>query len=331
MAAEGRASRRSPSDGVHHEPDLRLSRLRHAAGLPSGPHVGRDRDLGVARHLESCPACQEALPSIRAEDAFVAAFCAQVHRPPPKNAVLDRLAGDLRGLLQCLPASAGEATPSADREATPAPAELSGPCTVTQPPGAGLARPTDSDAEDVCSLLAPPRQPDEMGRLGDYRVLKVLGSGGMGVVFLAEDTRLRRHVALKAMKPAVAASARRGASSLAEGAADRLHHPRPHRGRPPGRRGEGHAVAGDAAVAGREPGRPAEARGPAAAGGSAARIGRETAEGLAAVHERCLVHRDIKPANVWLETCPGSRGFSPLVPCQGARLRPGPLDDATRL
>ncbi len=159
-------------------------------------------------HLESCPACQEALPSIRAEDAFVAAFRAQAHRPPPKNAVLDRLAGDLRGLLQCLPASAGEATPSADREATPAPAELSGPCTVTQPPGARPARPTDSEAEDVCSLLAPPQQPDEMGRLGDYRVLKVLGSGGMGVVFLAEDIRLRRHVALKAMKPALAASAK---------------------------------------------------------------------------------------------------------------------------
>ena len=31
------------------------------------------------------------------------------------------------------------------------------------------------------------------------------------------------------------------------------------------------------------------------------RIGRETAEGLAAAHERGLIHRDIKPANLWLE------------------------------
>ena len=37
------------------------------------------------------------------------------------------------------------------------------------------------------------------------------------------------------------------------------------------------------------------------------RIGRETAEGLAAAHEHGLIHRDVKPANLWLETLPGGR------------------------
>src|SRR6185369_15058956 len=39
-----------------------------------------------------------------------------------------------------------------------------------------------------------------------YRVLKVLGAGGMGVVFRAEDPHLERLVALKAMLPSMASS-----------------------------------------------------------------------------------------------------------------------------
>ncbi len=42
--------------------------------------------------------------------------------------------------------------------------------------------------------------PDE--RLGDFRVLRQLGKGGMGVVFLAEQTSLGRLVALKVIRPA---------------------------------------------------------------------------------------------------------------------------------
>lgn len=54
------------------------------------------------------------------------------------------------------------------------------------------------------SFLAPAQQPDELGRLGSYRILQILGVGGMGIAFRAEDPALRRQVALKVMKPSVA-------------------------------------------------------------------------------------------------------------------------------
>src|SRR5579863_4659612 len=50
-------------------------------------------------------------------------------------------------------------------------------------------------------FLAPPQKPDELGRLGPYRILGVLGAGGMGIVFRAEDPVLRRQIALKVMIP----------------------------------------------------------------------------------------------------------------------------------
>src|SRR5262245_8209631 len=54
-------------------------------------------------------------------------------------------------------------------------------------------------------FLAPPQSADEIGRLGNYRVQKILGQGGMGLVLLAEDLALKRPVALKVMKKSQAA------------------------------------------------------------------------------------------------------------------------------
>src|SRR5206468_1500208 len=69
---------------------------------------------------------------------------------------------------------------------------------------AGSKAKAQVDPPKEFDFLAPPQSPGELGRLEHYRVLKVLGQGGMGIVFMAEDTKLHRIVALKVMLPAIA-------------------------------------------------------------------------------------------------------------------------------
>ena len=166
---------------------------------------------------------------------------------------------------------------------------------ATLPPPA----PTVGGAE-AFPFLAPPQAGDEMGRLGPYRVLRVLGAGGMGVVFEAEDPKLQRRVALKVMRPAGAQQAVFRERFLREArAAARLEHDHvvpiyqvdEDRGvlflAMPLLRGE---TLEDRLM--REPKPPSA---------DVLRIGREIAEGLEAAHSHGLIHRDVKPSNVWLE------------------------------
>jgi serine/threonine protein kinase len=156
-------------------------------------------------------------------------------------------------------------------------------------------------------FLGPPQRAGELGRLGQYGVLKVLGTGGMGIVLYAKDEGLDREVALKALKPSLAGDeeARQRFKREARTAAS-LHHDHivtiyqvdEDRGIP--------YLAMELLK-----GESLEDRLNRAGGrlplDEVLRIGRETAEGLAAAHERGLVHRDIKPDNLWLEEKPRGR------------------------
>jgi hypothetical protein len=160
-------------------------------------------------------------------------------------------------------------------------------------------------ADPAHPFLGPPGPAGELGRLGDVRVLRVLGEGGMGVVFEAEEPRPCRRVAVKVLKPALAADPEARARFVREAnALARVEHDRVV---PVYRVGEAGGVpylvmpllAGESLemFLRRDPRPPA---------GVVARVGREVAEGLAAVHAAGLVHRDVKPSNVWLKAPAGS-------------------------
>jgi eukaryotic-like serine/threonine-protein kinase len=165
------------------------------------------------------------------------------------------------------------------------------------------------DAWGLQTLLDPPQAEGELGWFAGYRVLRVLGAGGMGIVFDALDLRLQRHVALKLMKPQLAAQGEQRQRFLREArAAAAIEHPHIVALYQVGEHREIPFLAMQLLKGQSMDERIREgARLPLA---ECLRIGRETAEALAAAHQRGLIHRDIKPANIWLEA-PG--GWVKLV------------------
>ncbi len=165
-------------------------------------------------------------------------------------------------------------------------------------------------AADPLAMLAPARGPQEIGWLGHYRVLKVLGTGGMGVVLEAEDMQLKRRVALKMMKPAQAADAKSRQRFLreAQAAAGLDHDHIVHIYQVGEDRGYPYLAMQFLEGMSLEQRLKTDAK-PSLP--ETVRIGTQIALGLAAAHQRGLIHRDIKPANLWLETrSQGSGGRS---------------------
>jgi len=159
---------------------------------------------------------------------------------------------------------------------------------------------SEDDGTDAAPSFHPPTQPGDIGHLGRYRILKPLGKGGMGAVFLGFDDVLQRKIAIKVLTPRFASNKVARERFLRE-ARTAASVSSPHvvsiidvgedlgipyiameylQGIPLDRYLSTYSKLSLRQVL---------------------RIGQEVSRGLAAAHAAGLVHRDIKPANLWLE------------------------------
>ena len=147
-------------------------------------------------------------------------------------------------------------------------------------------------------------------KVGPYEILGRLGSGGMGLVFSAWDSRLQRDVAIKLLRDEFSAREMRERFLQEARAASGLSHPNictifdigEHFGDPymvmellRGETLRSRIFAGPM---------PAE---------DILKIGTEMADALAAAHARGIIHRDIKPANIFLVAKPSNRWQSKIL------------------
>jgi eukaryotic-like serine/threonine-protein kinase len=133
-------------------------------------------------------------------------------------------------------------------------------------------------------------------RFGNYEILSAIGAGGMGEVYRATDSRLKRQVAIKILPPAVAADPDRMARFQREAEVlASLNHP--HIAAVYGLEDAGGVTALVMEIVEGPTLADRIAQGPIPVD-EALPIARQIAEALEGAHEQGIIHRDLKPANI---------------------------------
>lgn len=240
-------------------------------------NISADQETILATHLRDCSSCRRKLDELTPKDVLPSERARRLvgkQRPPEDE--LMRIMEELRENTR--------------REEA---------VTTEMPTATGRA-PEASSSEISLDFLNPSDDPQSLGKLGNYVILGVIGSGGMGLVLKARDPGLERIVAIKVLKPELAANATARKRFVGEAqkaaAVTHDHVVTIH--------GVGEANGLPHIVMEYVVGVSLEERirrtGPLKVE-EILRIGMQAASGLAAAHAQGLVHRDVKPSNILLE------------------------------
>jgi WD40 repeat protein len=236
-------------------------------GLLDGS-IGDSDQAAIEAHLDQCRGCQQALEVLALGDGSLTATLLDQagHRTPePHSAYWFALKNAERALS-----------------------------------AVGSAPPRSSDIS--LAFLDPPEDGTYLGSLDNFKVVRVVGRGGMGVVLHATDTCLQRDVALKLLDPELSRDelartrfcreARAAASISHENvvAVHQVHHDED----------KDLPFLVMELISGESLEKKLERDGRLPLK-EIVHIGMQTAAGLAAAHEKGLIHRDIKPANILME------------------------------
>ena len=161
---------------------------------------------------------------------------------------------------------------------------------------------SSAGGEPSFDFLRPSDDPAYLGKLHHFEIARVIGRGGMGIVFEAFDTHLQRTVAIKVLNPEYAKNDVARQRFCREGrAAAAIAHEHVVSMHQVAREDENQVaflvmqyIEGETLET-----RMQNRRLPTK---EATKVAMQIASGLAAAHHRDMVHRDIKPANILIES-----------------------------
>ena len=139
-------------------------------------------------------------------------------------------------------------------------------------------------------------------RIGPYKIIQVLGQGGMGVVYLVEHKQLQKRFAMKVLLQSVFEEDPESAARFVceARAAARAHHPGIVNVSDFGSLADGRAFLVMELLSGESVGEIVAADGPFELRRALELVG-EAAGALSAAHEAGVVHRDLTPSNMFVE------------------------------